>query len=62
MAQKEPEKSADKLELDALLDGVNLDRCCFVCNHVILESVPYADALNDFETAQPDTSGRPPSR
>ncbi|DBB18287.1 TPA: Natural resistance-associated macrophage protein, variant 2 [Trebouxia sp. C0006] len=39
MAQKEPEKSADKLELDALLD----------------------DALNDFETDQPDTSGRPPS-
>ncbi len=39
MAQKEPEKSADKLELDALLDGVNLDRCCFVGNHVILETV-----------------------
>ena len=39
MAQKEPQKSADNLELDALLDGVDLDRCCFVGNYVILETV-----------------------
>ncbi len=39
MPQKEPEKSADNLELEALLDGVNLKSCCFIGNHVILETV-----------------------
>ena len=39
MPQEEPEKSADKHELDALLDGLNVEICCFSGNHVILETM-----------------------
>ncbi len=66
MPQKEPEKSADNLDLDALLDGVNIEKVLLYwqpCPSSKVCCLPCADALNDFEPDQePDTSDRPPSR